>query len=785
MEYALVLRWLVGFAVLWALGLPIAARLFRDLSGRGAGLALPVSLVVVTTVAYWVGLVSFGPHALAAGLAALVAASALAGVDLRSLRSGRVALAVAVDRRAVRDGALVFLVAFAFLVAVRAVDPAVHPAGGEKFLDYGLLKSLHRATALPPEDVWFAGEPVAYYYGGHLVSTLLAWLTATPPRFAYNLALAGFYAVLVTAVFDLAGAVAADRGGSRRAAGALAAFFVGLASNLATAAGLLLAALPAPQRRRLAQAVAERTEYTVEGILSGADSFSYWTASRVIPGTINEFPLFAWLNGDLHAHMMGTPFLVLVAALAYAYFRTPEGERGRRAALAFVAVPLVAGLQAVVDTWSLPTVFGVLWLAVTFAPAHPLSFVSALRGKRLRNPIADEVARPLAALVVAGVAGVLGAALGAPFLLGAASGPGRELALLAPTERSTLGALALVHGGFLLVFGAYLWSRLAPDRRWPLLVAVGLLGFVAVRVDLAVLALVGPLLVLSWIALRMGRPVGYETVLILAGAGLVGLVEVVYVVEEAGPLRLNTVFKTYMQVWVLWGVAAGVALAGLFQSAGEAAVDASRTAASGRVAGASSNGGTTNGVFTNGGATSGVSTNGGAAKGRFRPRVDAASVRDALTARPLVAGFVALLVVSTSVYGGLALHQHFSNPYTADPTLDATAFVGERHPEEAAAIRWLDAREGQPTIVSAPATRAYYGPGSGPDAGGAYTWLAFFTGDDAERRAFLAAHDVEYVWVGPAERDRYGGVEVGESEALSVAFSDGSVTVYRVEKSKL
>ncbi len=50
--------------------------------------------------------------------------------------------------------------------------------------------------------MWFAGEPVKYYYGGHLVTTLFAWLTATPPRFAYNLALAGFYATLVTAASD-------------------------------------------------------------------------------------------------------------------------------------------------------------------------------------------------------------------------------------------------------------------------------------------------------------------------------------------------------------------------------------------------------------------------------------------------------------------------------------------------------------------------------------------------------------------------------------------------------
>ena len=121
-----------------------------------------------------------------------------------------------------------FTIAFLFVIAIRAVDPAVHPSGGEKFLDFGLLKSLLRTDALPPEDFWFVGEPVQYYYGGHLLTVLLAKITFTPARYAYNLALAGFFGMVVTVAYGLAGAVAAARGRSAGVAGTLAAFFVGL-----------------------------------------------------------------------------------------------------------------------------------------------------------------------------------------------------------------------------------------------------------------------------------------------------------------------------------------------------------------------------------------------------------------------------------------------------------------------------------------------------------------------------------------------------------------------------
>jgi len=767
MEYGLVVRWLVAYAALAALGRPVAARLCSTLPGRGVGFALPTALVILGTVAYWVGHLSFGPIALVAGLLVLVALAALTGLDRDALRERRLELAHGVrptGRHA--EAAVVFLAAFAFLLAVRAVDPAVYPLGGEKFLDFGLLKSLDRATVLPPEDMWFANEPVAYYYGGHLLTALLADLTATPTRFAYNLSLAGFYATLVTATYGLAGAVARERVDSWRPAGLAAAFFVGVASNLVTASRLVVASLPPSLQRDVAAAVAARSRYTTDGVLGGIDSFSYWTASRVVPGTINEFPLFAWLNGDLHAHMMGTPFLLLGAAIAFALYRTPPRDLRRRRLLAFVAVPLLAGLQTVVDTWSMPSLFGLLFLAVALGAADPWPILSkrvaAWRRNRDDGPLLDELAHLVGALGVAGVAGVLGGALAVPFLLGA--GGGREVALLAAAERTTLPGLLLVHGAFLVVCYAYLLDRLSVDRILPLLLGVVALGLLASTATLPVAVAVGPLLVFGWVAARTDRPVGFETVLIVAGAGLVGIVELLYVKEQAGPLRMNTVFKTYMQVWVLWGTAAGAALPAFVRWAGGA---------------------------------------------------DAPSL-PGTRSRWLRAGLAVAVVLATVPYAGLALSAHFGTP--ADPTLDATRFVEREHPAEAPAIAYVDDLSGRPTLLSAPATGRYPGPnGDYPAPPGMYSWdsspAASLTGvptvagwgheigyrgaepylgrvrdvDDAytgspERTvSVLERYGVEYVWVGPAERARYGSVTFAGVEGLTPVFQNEAVTIYRVD----
>ncbi|MFC6787039.1 DUF2298 domain-containing protein [Halobaculum halobium] len=792
MEYGLVVRWLVALLALGAVGMPLAARLFPRSATRGIGFSLPLSALTLGLVAFWVGRVAFGPIALAAGVVVLLALAVATVLDRDALREGAVALdddAVErlPDRTVVAETAAVFAVAFLFVVVIRAFDPGVDPSAGEKFLDYGLLKSLLRADALPPEDMWFAGESVRYYYGGHLLAALFSLLTATPARFGYNLALAGVFAMLVAAVYDLAGAVAASRGRSRRIAGLLGVFLVGLAGNIHTAGWVFVRALPPGLRERVAGVLDLDAGELV------AREFSYWTASRIIEGTINEFPLFAWLNGDLHAHMTMTPFLLLGAALAFSLYRTPESETRRRRLLLFGAVPLVGGFQVVLDTWSFPSVFGLAWLALAAAPAAPRTLLPASLRRRLdaalgsergdgrAHPTAPrlpaELARPVVAAVVVAAAGVLAVVVAAPFLLVAVAGGGseRELAVLPVEMRSSFGSLLVVHGAFLATFLAGVLGAVGRERPVAVVtggVALALAGF---AVGLPALGLFGTLLIAGWVALRTDRA-GFETVLIVGGAGLALAVELVYLNEQAGPGRMNTVFKTYAQVWPLWAAAAGVVLAGILEAV---------------------------------------------------PRPGASALWPSSGTRDVAAAlFVAALLVSTGMYAAFAVPAHVNEGYPDDPTLDGTHFVGAFHPSQERAIDWLDAREGQPAILSAPATGVY--PGAESRYGHSprmYQWdaspAASLTGlptvagwhhevgyrgpeayfgrvravddaytSDAAAVEVFREYDVRYVWVGPAERERYDGrglIDFASIDGVDVVeeASTPSVTVFRVTESEL
>ncbi|MFT4889726.1 MAG: YYY domain-containing protein, partial [Halobacteriales archaeon] len=449
---------------------------------------------------------------------------------------------------------------------------------------------------------------------------------------------------------------------------------------------------------------------------------------------------------------------------------------------------------AVVNTWSFPTVGGLTWLTLTFAPGHPTDLLPASLRARLDREaghwIDRELHRTLVAFGVAAIVAAVAVVVAAPFFASMVFGSAGNRHLAVLPERAGFAGLLLVHGAFLAIAVVYLLRRTGvPDRPIRVAVLVVTMVVVAAMTNVAVLAVVVPLLLLAWIVGRARDEAGFEVVLFVAATGLVVLVEFLYVQEQAGPGRMNTVFKTYMQIWVLLATAAGAMVADVSRFGGTAAdfaADARR----------------------------GIEW---LRSGRPRTASDGGSseippVRLVLESRfvsldNVGAILAAVLVVSLSIYGGLALKSHFETGRT-DRTLDATAFVEERHPGEAAAIAWIDDLEGQPTLVTAPGTNIYQwrnAPSSltgvptvagwvhevGYRGGEAY-WQraehvdAIFTGPRERQVRLLKRYDVQYVYVGPVERDRYGmDLDVDEIPGVTPVEAEGAVTIYRVDRSKL
>jgi uncharacterized membrane protein len=350
----------------------------------------------------------------------------------------------------------------------------------------------------------------------------------------------------------------------------------------------------------------------------------------------------------------------------------------------------------------------------------------------------------------------------------------------------------LVHGAFLAVTARFLLPRVDPGGRdraiaAALVVAVAGLastvGLLAV-VPFVLVVLAGWLLLRSdatvepsgWIPVRADGDAGYETALAVAAVGVVVLAEFVYVGGRGNPTRYNTVFKTYADVWILWGVASAAMLAAYADPAGFLA------RVRDRIRGAAGDGG---------------------------PAVSAGGV------------LAAVLVVSLSLYGGFALANHVGASDRHGPaSLDALGFVERNHATEAGAIEFVRGLDGQPNIVTAPtlggdmydwSSDFEVRRGDGRLVGGSApasltgvpTLLGWFhevgyrgqaawefrledvrtiyDGTPVEQVRHLEGYRVEYVYVGPTERQRYDNWNLGERlTGVGVAYEDEYVTVYRV-----
>ncbi|MCL5960537.1 MAG: DUF2298 domain-containing protein, partial [Chloroflexi bacterium] len=200
-----------------------------------------------------------------------------------------------------------FTLAFAVFVGIRYLNPDLWQPwfGGEKPMEFAFLNATLRSPTMPPYDPWFAGGYVNYYYFGQFIVAVLVKLVGVAPRFAFNLAVPTLFALAFVGIFSLGYdfTVARAKDQSRpllnRAIvwGLVAAGFVVIAGNLD---GLL------------------QFLEIIRGSLAGQGlaGFDFWRSTRIIPGTINEFPFFTFLFADLHAHMVSLPITIVVLGLA-------------------------------------------------------------------------------------------------------------------------------------------------------------------------------------------------------------------------------------------------------------------------------------------------------------------------------------------------------------------------------------------------------------------------------------------------------------------------------------
>jgi YYY domain-containing protein len=387
---------------------------------------------------------------------------------------------------------LVFLVFFFLMLDVRFVNPTISYA--EKFMDHAFLASVMRNPVVPPLDPWFAGGSLnVYYYLGYWMFGCLGIVTGVPSNIVFNLAL--------PTIFSLA---------------AINLYAIGtLLLEKLRWLPLLILFIPNPSFfYQIAQGKALNTVF--------------WDSTRTISNTINEYPLFSFVWGDVHAHVVSLFNQVfLIFLLLYACKRWESLEDPAKWLLCILCA-LSLGSMPLFNTWDV----------LIYAPIMLLFGILIIQRVRKKTN-SFSLWWHLAAVPPLAVLFYL------PFYLQLKTTTGGISIVHIPSNPFEF---LLVNGLFIAIFFAFLWRDMV-KRPYLLLVVIPfvLTGYIA--------AAIAAIPLIYFIAREH-----HKLSEILASTGLILLIfcEIFYLKDNMGDtyFRMNTVFKCYLPVWIILGIAA-------------------------------------------------------------------------------------------------------------------------------------------------------------------------------------------------------------------------------------
>ena len=388
-----------------------------------------------------------------------------------------------------KDPSVVFWLVFSFFLICRCHNPAIF--WGERPMDFAILNAMMRSSIYPPIDPWFSGDILRYHGWGQFFVAFMGKVSGIPPAYLYNLGTA-LVPALVAELF----------------------YWTVLSMKQGRAAALLAAGL-----------------MVFGGNLSalwywpwkGGSSFDdFWKASRIIPGTINEFPLWSALFGDLHGHFIGMVFSAIFIAMLILWLDKRHGLWP----LILAGASLAA--LALSNPWSIPFYALVLLLVAMTQDGKGMTLV------------------------------VFSVSLTALFIsLPLWHLPIQKASLMLSDNRTSGAEIFIIFGGFFLIYLSWLFTRLRWSKGpWAVFLVLSSLALYLFPCG----ATLSAVLLVPTLAYLWKEDMGKKGVLfsLFMVSGLVTIIGCDFFVLSD---RMNTIFKFYYETWLVFSLGASIGAA--------------------------------------------------------------------------------------------------------------------------------------------------------------------------------------------------------------------------------
>jgi len=201
-DFLYVLQWWSAIFFLGLSGLPLTRVIFRGWWDQGYSLSKALGLACITYIVYVFGSVHAIPFSI---ISIMIASFLLFGfgyvLEKRFLPKELRDVQSKISFKTLLLLELFFGLSLLAWSWIKAHEPAIH--GLEKFMGYGLTQSILNTDYFPPNDKWYAGHPINYYYFGHISMALLSYLSAVDLSYGFNIMLATLFAFTFTMSFSI------------------------------------------------------------------------------------------------------------------------------------------------------------------------------------------------------------------------------------------------------------------------------------------------------------------------------------------------------------------------------------------------------------------------------------------------------------------------------------------------------------------------------------------------------------------------------------------------------
>ncbi|MBI5824059.1 MAG: glycosyltransferase family 39 protein [Chloroflexi bacterium] len=595
---------LVWYGFIFVLGLfayPMARLALPGLKQYAYPLGRIVGLVLLAWMAWMGGSVGIPFTRVSISVAFVIIA--LAGFGLWMKRRDQFKEEWNAERRFFVSVEILFFVFFLIDLLIRLGNSDMwHPSkGGERPMDFSYFNAVLKSESFPPYDPWFAGGYINYYYYGFVLAGTPVKLLGIVPSIAYNFILPTWFALVAVGAFAIGWNLTNkdEDGASRNSAlfsGLAASFMTILLGNLGTIRTMFWGFQRVAAPSGVIPVDATFVQKWIWGAQGMAMSFSgsllpigrgdwYWFPSRVIPAPndvepITEFPLFTFLYSDMHAHMLVMPITLFIIAWAISFIKSRAQFSRSEWIAAFGVGALMVGALKPTNTWDLYTYFPLAAIAVAYTLYKNFSLIPnpSPEGRRESpSPFGRGQGEGwLWPAIVALGAVVLLYLLGTLFYYPFDHWYGQSYGAVDSWKGShtPISSYFTQWGLFLFIITAWMawetreWmastpvSHLSKLRNYVLVIEISIAVFISLLAFFAVKGvrvewLAVPLA--AWagtLILRPNMPDVKRGVLLMIGTALALTlaVEVVVLVGDIG--RMNTVFKLYLQAWMLLAVSA-------------------------------------------------------------------------------------------------------------------------------------------------------------------------------------------------------------------------------------